>query len=89
VIKLKSYTVSLIPSEEKFEKTCKMIEDRYPNAEKSKLLHDVDDTKIQIYMLPEGQIKVYNDFEVYALYVDSDVSLEESIDYLFESKNMQ
>ena len=42
-----------------------------------KLLEDVDGTQIQIYNTPDGKIKVFNDYEVGAVYVDSEIELKE------------
>ena len=47
--------------------------------EKKPILKDVDGTQIQIYNTQDGKIKVVNDYEVDAVYVDSDVKLEEVI----------
>lgn len=43
---------------------------------KERLLEDVDETQIQIYHGSSGEIKVVNDYEVDAVYVDSEVSLD-------------
>ena len=43
--------------------------------EKKKILIDVDGSLIQIYRIPDGEIVVYNDYEVGAVYADSDIDL--------------
>ena len=74
-----SYTISKEPSNELFLKTCKLIESGLQYLEKEKMLIDVDGSCIQKYHIPQGIIKVCNDFEVYALYIDSDIDLENVI----------
>lgn len=44
------------------------------NAEKP--LIDVDGSVIQIYYRGKDKIKVYNDYEVDAVYIDSEVNLD-------------
>lgn len=71
-----SYTVKRSASEEAFEKTCLMIESRFRQIEKDRLLKDVDGTTIQVYRNGVETIKVCNDYEVDAVYVDSEVELQ-------------
>ena len=40
------------------------------------MLVDVDGSQIQVYKTPSGEIVVFNDYEVDAVYVDSDVNLD-------------
>ena len=70
-----SYTLSNQPDNTLFLKTCSLIEKRVSEITKEKLLMDVDGSCFQTYRIPQGMIKVSNDFEVYALYVDSDIDL--------------
>ena len=56
-----------------------MIESKAKDIKKEKNLEDVDGTLIRIYITPSGKIKVYNDYEVDAVYVDSDVKLDHII----------
>ena len=71
-----SYTILKEPNNALFLTMCNTIENHFLQAAKDELLTDVDGTCIQAYRLPEGVIKVCNDYEVYALYVDSDVDLK-------------
>lgn len=71
-----SYTVKKNASEEAFEKTCRAIESNFKEIEKDTLLEDVDGTTIQVYHNGVENIKVCNDYEVDAVYVDSDVELK-------------
>lgn len=47
---------------------------------------DVDGSCFQRYCIPQGIIKVSNDFEVYALYVDSDVDLTNVLKSIYDKK---
>jgi hypothetical protein len=58
-----------------FLKICSLIENHVSEITKEKILIDVDGSCFQRYHIPQGIIKVSNDFEVYALYVDSDIDL--------------
>ena len=71
-----SYTLLNKPDNASFLETCSLIESRVDKITKEKLLIDVDGSCIQRYCTPLGIIKVSNDFETYALYVDSDIDLE-------------
>lgn len=74
-----SYNIANTADSEAFEKVCSIIEANLKNIRKEKLLVDVDGTQIQIYATADGKIKVYNDYEVDAVYADSDVDLENLI----------
>jgi hypothetical protein len=58
-----------------FLKICSLIENHVSEITKEKILIDVDGSCFQRYRTPQGIIMVSNDFEVYALYVDSDIDL--------------
>ena len=72
-----SYNVRPETDEKAFFETCKIIENRLHGLKKEKLLIDVDGTLIQIYYLKDKKIAVYDDYDVDAVYVDSDVQLED------------
>lgn len=72
-----SYNISKNADKKSFDKACSAIESKLNGIKKEKLLEDVDGTLIQIYNMPDGRIKVVNDYEVDAVYADSDVSLSE------------
>lgn len=72
-----SYTVSKNTDKEIFLNTCRLIEEFLKEYEKEKLLRDVDGTEIQIYRTISGEVKVVNDYEVDAVYVDSEINLKE------------
>lgn len=71
------YTVWRNNSPEKFKEACKRIDQEYPNAVKSKLLIDVDGSTLQIYTEHEKKIKVFDDYDVGAVYIEAEIDLRE------------
>lgn len=71
-----SYTVSKIASKKDFAEVCRQIESHFKGICKDKILEDVDGSTIQIYHTGKARIKVYNDYEVDAVYVDSEIDLK-------------
>ena len=74
-----SYNIAKNADKNAFKHACNLIENQIEKLKKEKLLTDVDGTAIQIYNAPEGKIKVYNDYEVDAVYIDSEVDLSNII----------
>ncbi len=71
-----SYNIEPEADVEAFLRACSMIENANMNGiRKTDFAIDVDGSLIQFYQVPEGEIKVLNDCEVGAVYVDSDVDL--------------
>lgn len=70
-----SYTVEKNASKQTFEMVCRRIESHFTGIVKEKLLEDVDGTAIQFYHFDSKTIKVCNDFEIDAVYVDSEIEL--------------
>jgi hypothetical protein len=60
-----------------FIKQCAALEKHIPNIVKKQLLNDIDGSETQIYELNGNEITVHNSFYVGAVYVDSDVELEQ------------
>lgn len=58
-----------------FEKQCKALENAIPGIIKKELLHDVDDSKTQIYKLNQNKIYVHNSTYLDEVYMESDVDL--------------
>ncbi len=58
-----------------FIKQCKALEKRIPALEKQELLHDVDDSKTQIYKLGCAQISVHNSRYLNEVYIESGIDL--------------
>lgn len=70
------YTIYPENSPKKFKETCKIIEGKYPNATKSKLIVDVDGSTIQTYTENGKDIDIYDDYDVGAVYVKSEINLD-------------
>lgn len=58
-----------------FEKQCKALENTIPGIIRQELLHDVDDSKTQIYMLNQNKIYVHNSTYLDEVYIESDVDI--------------
>lgn len=69
------YNIHKENSPEVFKHTCNSIEKAFPNATKSTLLVDVDGSTIQTYTQDGKDIDVYDDYEVGAVYVKSEIKL--------------
>ncbi len=69
-----SYNVYKEANNAELEKACNLIEKHF-SVEKQSPIIDVDGSKIQEYISRDGVIKVFNDYEVDAVYIDSDLKL--------------
>ena len=69
------YTVYPDNNPKKFKEICGIIEKAYPKAEKKKLLIDVDGSTIQTYTVQGKDIDIYDDYDVGAVYVQSEIDL--------------
>lgn len=69
------YNIYAENSVEKFKEACVRIETAFPQAIKKKLLVDVDGSLIQIFILEEKEIIVYDDYDIGAVFVESEVDL--------------
>ena len=70
-----TYNIAKNADSKAFARACSLIESNFKGLTKEKLLEDVDGTQIQIYSSQSGKIKVVNDYEVDAVYVDSAIDL--------------
>ena len=70
------YTVYKNADNKKFKEVCENIKKSIPNLKVDEPLIDVDGSVIQKYTNAEGCINVYNDYEVDAVYIDSEINLE-------------
>ncbi len=77
VIDMFTYNIAKEADNKAFKDVCAAIEAKVKGITKEKLLTDVDGSLIQTYNTQNGSIKVYNDYEVDAVYVDSEVDLSE------------
>ena len=79
------FTYNVAPSFDNkiFAKTCSIIKSKIKEIKKEKLFVDVlDGTQIKTFETNRGKIKVYNDYDVGAVYVDSEFDLKEIIKQL-------
>ena len=71
-----TYNISKSADIKVFEDTCKTIENSNIKLSSEEPLADADGSVIQIYNDKGKKVKVYNDYEVDAVYVDSDINLD-------------
>ena len=71
------YTVAKNADQKAFESVCVLLEVKINGMVKEKLLEDVDGTLIQIYKTGGKEITVFNDYEVGAVYIDSELNLDQ------------
>lgn len=70
------YTIHQDNSPKVFKDTCELISKAFPDAEKAKLLVDVDGSTIQMFTYNGNDIDVYDDYDVGAVFVKSQIPLE-------------
>lgn len=70
------YNIHKEADNSKFEAACKKIENGIKDLNIEETLIDVDGSVIRIYNSGNDKIKVYNDYEVDAVYIDSEVNLD-------------
>ena len=68
------YNICTNNSPVRFKETC-LIEKEFPNAEKKKLLIDVDGSTIQTYTQEGKDIDVFDDYDVGAVFIKSEIKL--------------
>ncbi|MCD8090346.1 MAG: hypothetical protein LUD81_06960 [Clostridiales bacterium] len=71
------YRVHTENSPKKFKEACKKIEENFPNTIKRKLLIDVDGSTIQTFTEGNKDIDVFDDYDVGAVYINSEIDLGE------------
>ncbi|MDE7233563.1 MAG: hypothetical protein K2N29_00700 [Ruminiclostridium sp.] len=69
------YTISGDNNPKKFKEACVAVEKLFPKAEKKKLLIDVDGTTIQTFNEHGRSITIYDDYDVGAVFVKSEIDL--------------
>ena len=69
------YTFSKTASNKAFENACTAIETKAKGIKNTKMLVDVDGSQMKIYNTTDGKIKVCNDYEVDAVYAESEMNL--------------
>lgn len=75
------YTLFNENNPDKFKAACEKVSKAFPNAKKHGLLIDVDGTTIQTFTVDGKDIDIYDDYDVGAVFVKSQVNL----DYLFNN----
>lgn len=73
------YTFYNEADNEKFKEACKKLLHGMNNLIANEPIIDVDGTIIQKYTSPNGNIMVSNDYEIDAVYIDSEVNLDDII----------
>lgn len=82
-----SYTIYPKNSTKHFKQTCSTIAKIFPLAKKEDLLVDVDGSTVQIFFMGNNkEIAVYDDYDVGAVYVESDIDLAGAIEDYWSSK---
>ncbi len=71
-----SYTICDQFAPDLFQKQCVALEKHIPGLLKGDSLQDVDGTSIQRYQLGGQNLVVVNDYEIGALYIESDFNIE-------------
>lgn len=76
---MKKYDYTIFPdnSPNEFKKACSRIENAFPSFKKNKLLIDVDGSTIQTYTKDNKDIDVYDDYDIGAVFVKSEINLDE------------
>lgn len=69
------YTICRENSPIKFKSVCQNIERFFPSATKKRLLVDVDGSTIQTYTENGKDIDVFDDYDIGAVYIKSEVDL--------------
>jgi len=70
------YMICTVADEEIYYKQCAALEKHIPGIKKLDELHDVDDSRIQLYQVNGEEVRVYNDRQLNAVYVASGIQLE-------------
>ena len=70
-----NYTVAKEADNKAFLNACAKIEKEVKPLKKEKLLVDVDGSLIQVYYTDNKKIKVLNDYEIDAVYIEAEKEL--------------
>lgn len=70
------YIICNQPDADIFERQCAALEKNIAGLQKKQQLHDVDDSKTQLYDLNGKEIRVHNSFYIGEVYVESEIDLE-------------
>lgn len=78
------YTIYPEANNVKFQQICQDVEKIFNTFNKEKLLIDVDGSLIQTYWVKGKKVNVFNDYEVDAVYIKSDIELMGLKDKIWE-----
>ena len=73
------YTIKKNADQKAFNAFCSLLLSDIKGIEKGERIDDFDRAQIQTFKTPNGTIKVYNDYEVDAVYVDTEIKLDNII----------
>lgn len=79
VNKMYKYNIHKNADEEKFNSVCNKIESTVEGLHKEETIMEVDGSAIQIYKKNGKSIKVFNDYEVDAVYIDSEINIDDIV----------
>lgn len=71
-----SYNICTEADQDVFNKQCRALEKCIPSIMKADLLEDIDGSQTQIYFFKGKKISVHNSIYIDAVYVDSEIELE-------------
>ena len=71
------YNICNVPDEEVFLKQCEALERHIPRIIKGDIHTDVDGSKTQLYTLQDSKIIIHNSYYIGAVYIDSEIELEQ------------
>ena len=78
------YTISKNADSKIFKHVLSLIFSEFKEVKIGKYAEDFDGSQIQLLLLPNGKIFVYNHYEVDAVYIESEINLDEFIKKHFE-----
>ena len=70
------YTICTVAEEEIYTSPCRALEKHIPGLVKDELLHDVDDSKVQIYYLNGQRLSVHNSYYIDAVFIKSEFDID-------------
>jgi hypothetical protein len=70
------YTIKDSADRKTFNEFCTWLMTDIKAIERTQFIDDFDRAQIQLFKTPNGTIKVYNDYEVDAVYVDAEIKLD-------------
>lgn len=76
MIEMFEYNICKEASNEEFKKACNKIEQNISNLSSGDQLVDVDGSVVKIYKNSDDTIKVFNDYEVDAVWIESTINLD-------------